>query len=346
MLLTNGEKTVHRVPVAALFVILYGCGGGGGGAAVPGTTPGATNAPTTTITSSAKIWVHPDPQSEPDLTTMLDNNSQWPTVAAKTAVFGMYAGGVIAMGQAALNTAVAQLNAEHMSIELESPSLQATSSCGNGVEGFVPSNQSLTTFTTTYLTMLKTAGATVAYMKVDEPYYYGSVSNEAGACQWPVAQVAQDVGQFTQLVHSIDPNLAVGDVEPVIENAYPTDVVSALTQWHALYASVNGFGFPFYIADSNFNDPLWPTLDKNLETATHAAGMQFGIIYEGLSQTTDASWASAVVSQFTTYQGVTGGKPDFVLFQTWEPNPTHALPETNPLALTGIVKTYIADTSQ
>jgi hypothetical protein len=333
---------MKRVLAALAVSALCACGGGAASTATPAVAPTGGSAPGPLI-SQATIWIHPDPITEPDAVTMLNGVGQWPSVASHTAVFGMYTGMVITLGQSALNTAVAQLNADHMSIELEAPSLQATATCGNGVEGFAPSTQSLVAYTTTYLNMLKTAGANVAYMKVDEPYYFGSISNEPGACQWPVAKVAQDVGQFTELVHSIFPNLEVGDVEPVIATAYGTDVTTALSQWHATYASVNGFGFPFYIADTDFSNPQWPAIDKSIEVATHAAGMQFGIIYEGLNQTTDASWAAAVQSQYESYQG-SGGNPDFVLFQTWEPNPTHALPETNPLSLTGIVKGYIAAT--
>jgi hypothetical protein len=34
-------------------------------------------------------------------------------------------------------------------------------------------------------------------------------------------------------------------------------------------------------------------------------------------------------------------KPDFVLFQSWEPHPVHLLPETDATTFTGVIKAYI-----
>jgi hypothetical protein len=43
---------------------------------------------------------------------------------------------------------------------------------------------------------------------------------------------------------------------------------------------------------------------------------------------------------------VTGGDPDFVLFQSWQPHPRYRLPETDQTTLTGVVKTYVDSTAR
>ena len=315
----------------------------------------ATLAP---IRSTAAIWMHPIPAGagppplhygEADYQALFQSDAQWPQVSAHASVFGMYAGAVVATDAADFTQSIAFLNAHHMSIELEAPSLQATAACGSGVEGFAGfGGPTLHDFTLAYLQRLKAAGADVAYVKVDEPFYFGSVITSdppATPCHWPVATVASAVAQFAQLVHTVYPNAAVGDTEPISPGFYPTDPLTALTRWHDAYEAANGSDFPFYVADIDFSNPAWPSLVRSIETATRRRGMQFGIIYIGDDgDTSDEEWASKVVSRFETYQGSAGGDPDFVLFQSWLPHPAHCLPETDATTMTGVVDQYLQAT--
>ena len=306
--------------------------------------------------SNASIWFHPKPYvsappsnplggGEVDFDQLFLPSGSWPQVAAHTSVFGLYAGWVADAPDSELSAAVSFINAHNMSIELESPALQALPTCGNGVEGYVPFGDSLQDLTLTYLRRLKTLGADVAYVKVDEPFFYGTLQGVPGSCDFPVATAAAEVSQLAQIVGTVYPNAQVGDVEPVV-NAYGEDVVSALTGWHDAYAAANGKPFPFYIADIDFSFPSWPTLVKSLEVATHGAGLRFGIIYIGdPPDTSDAEWTSKVVSRFETYQGLSGGQPDYVLFQSWQKHPIYGLPETSPTTFTGAIAAYLAATS-
>jgi len=83
-----------------------------------------------------------------------------------------------------------------------------------------------------------------------------------------------------------------------------------------------------------------------LEQQTHQLGMKFGIIYIGGSaDLTDAEWAAKTIARFYVYQGDSGGRPDYVLFQSWEPHPQYFLPESNPFTFTGVLDTYVDATS-
>jgi len=220
--------------------------------------------------------------------------------------------------------------------------LQAEATCGSGVEGYVPYGQSLYDFTLTYLQRLRALNAPVAYIKVDEPFYFGSVVNDPRSCHFPVPQVAFAVAQYVQLVKSVYPNTAVGDVEPIIANAYPVNVIQAMRQWHAVYQAISGAPFPFFFADTDFSNPAWPQIVKTLETSTHQQGIPFGMIYIGdPDDVSDAEWAAKAVARFRIYQGAAGGQPDIVLFQSWEVHPRFCLPESNPTTFTGVLDTYI-----
>jgi hypothetical protein len=332
---------------AALFGAT-GCGGSG-------SSP--TPAPTTHFSSNASIWFHPEPppalwSSAPpgnlgstDYASLFAANGQWPNVAAHTSTFGMYAGWVLAASDPVLANAVAFLNAHNMGIELEAPALQALPTCG-AIEGYVPAQQTVKAVTLAYLSRLQALGANVTFVKVDEPYFFGSVVNDPRSCHFSVATVVAEVSTYVQIVHDVYPNAVVGDVEPVIVGPYVPDVVTALTQWHQAYAAATGAPFPFYIADTDFSQAGWPALVKTLENSTHSAGMRFGMIYIGEpDDTSDAEWTGKVVSRFETYQGATGGSPDYVLFQSWEFHPKYCLPETSPVTFTGAIERYIAETS-
>jgi len=335
---------ISRFGCAALVACwLTGCGSNG-------------SKPTASIQSSATIWFHPLPAADawPDETPnggstdflgLFQQNSQWPKALAKTQVFGMYAGWIVSASDQELAAAVVFLNAHNLGIEIEAPAMQALATCGSGVEGYVPYGQSLQTFTLAYLTRLKALGAQVPFIKVDEPYFFGNVVGDPRSCHFTVQQIATEVGQYTQLVHTIYPNTAVGDVEPVVGNAYVPDVVTALEQWHQTYQSITGAPFPFFIEDIDFSNPQWPSIVKTLEDASHREGMQSGIIYIGdETDTSDAEWSSKAIARFQLYQGQSGGNPDFVLFQSWQPHPQFCLPESGANTFTGVLDAYLKAT--
>jgi len=310
-------------------------------------------ATTPPIQSSASIWFHPQPafigpqaNGLPDFLPLFQPDSPWPRAMAKTKVFGLYAGWITAVDPGILHQFVEFINAHEMTIEIEAPSLQAQSTCGSGVEGYVPYGQSLGTFTLGYLQRLKAVGARRIVIKVDEPFYFGVVVNDPRSCHFSVQQTAQYVGQYAQLVKSVYPDAEIGDVEPIINSAYPPGVVAAMAEWHQAYRVVTGEPFPFFFADIEFANPAWPYLVLQLEQETHQLGMKFGIIYIGdPADLTDAEWAAKTISRFYIFQGDSGGQPDYVLFQSWEPHPQHFLPESDPFTFTGVLDTYIAATS-
>jgi hypothetical protein len=304
------------------------------------------------IQSSAAIWFHPlPPDSAPvsgsiDFPSLFQPNAAWPRAIARTQVFGLYAGWITQTSDQELRSVVSFLSVHNMGIEIEAPALQALATCGSGVEGYVPYGQSIQSFTLSYLQRLQSLGAPVRYIKVDEPYYFGSVVNDPRSCGFSPTEVATEVGQYVQLVHAVYPSAQVGDVEPIIASAYTSDVVTAMGQWHGTYQTVTGAPFPFFFADIDFSNPAWPTIVKQLEDNTRQSGIQFGIIYIGDQQdVSDAEWSSKVVARFQAYQGLNGGQPDYVLFQSWEPYPQFCLPESDPTTFTGVIDAYIDATS-
>lgn len=304
---------------------------------------------------AAGIWFHPLPAAAAgpngpgggsvDFLALFQAKAPWPRVQGRVSVLGMYAGWITAVDDRVLQRVVAFLNAHDMGIEIEAPALQALATCGSGVEGYVPWGQSLHDFTLAYLRRLKALDARVLFVKVDEPFFFGSIVGDPRSCHFPVAEVAGAVGQYARLVRTVYPEAAVGDVEPIIAGAYAPDVATALTRWHDTYAAITGAPFPFFFADIDFSNPAWPVLVKALENRTRRRGMRFGIIYLGDEQdVSDAEWAGKTVARFQSYQEQHGGRPDYVLFQSWEPHPRRCMPESDPTTFTGVIEIYLGAT--
>ncbi|HYL05571.1 MAG TPA: hypothetical protein VE075_06005 [Thermoanaerobaculia bacterium] len=305
--------------------------------------------------SPTRIWFHPlpspaawpggHPRGSQDFLALFKRNAAWPRAMAHVGVVGMYAGWIIAAGDQELHQVVAFLNGHGMGIEIEAPALQAQPACGSGVEGYVPWELSLHDFTLTYLYRLKALGARVLFVKVDEPFFFGSVTGDPRACHLPVSEVALAVGQYARLVKTVYPDAAIGDVEPIIAGAYAPDVRAAIAQWHDTYQAVTGAPFPFFFADVDFSDPQWPAIVKALEGETRHRGTRFGIIYTGDEQdAADDEWADKAVARFQTYEGGERGRPDYVLFQSWEPHPVFCLPESDPTTFTSVIDAYVSAT--
>ena len=314
---------------------------------------GSSVRPPARIASAAAIWVQPLPAAaewpmgapaggSTDFLALFQADAPWPRAMARTQVVGLYAAWITDIGPEVLQSMVAFLNTRNIAIEIEAPALRAEATCGSGVEGYVPYGLSIDDFTLDYLQRLKNAGARQIFIKVDEPYFFGTVVDDPRSCHFPVEVVAAEVGQYVQLVRTVFPDAVVGDVEPVIPNGYPPDVVTAMGHWHDVYKTVTGAPFPFYFADIDFTNPGWPATVKALEDQTRQAGMRFGIIYIGDQfDTSDAEWAGKVVARFHLYQGATGGQPDYVFFQSWEPHPSRCLPESDPNTITGVIDAYL-----
>jgi hypothetical protein len=340
-----------------------------------GSVSSAASAPVIPVAhfrSSAAIWFQPQPTGmngpfghvgSTDYFALFQPNAPWPRVLARTQAVGFTAGWLYSASSQELRQIVAFLNAHKIGMEIEAPALQARSTCGSGVEGYVPfglpGGLNLKSFTLAYLDRLKALDADVAFIKVDEPFYFGSavsdavlqqIARAAGqttpiSCHFPVTEIARDVGQFAHLVKSVYPRAQIGDVEPVSPGAYQPDAVTALDAWHDTYRSVTGAPFPFFFADVDFADPAWPALVRQLETTTRRRGTRFGIIYTGDQQDdSNSQWTSQVVARFEEYQRLAGGQPDYVLFQSWQHWPTLCLPESDPATFTGAIDTYITAT--
>jgi uncharacterized protein (TIGR03437 family) len=226
----------------------------------------------------------------------------------------------------------ANLAQRGIALAIEWGPLPATT-CGAGVEGF-EGNAALA-----MAQKIQSLGGTLQYVAMDEPFYYGSVYTGQNACNWTPQYIAASAVQSIAQVRTVFPNVIIGDIEPV--PAGTSDWLSSYTAWLDAWEIAAGSPLAFFHCDVDWpGDPNWIADVNSMRQALAVRGIAFGVIYNGLGMTSDASWMSAAESHFIGYELQGGTIPDHAIFQTWEIYPTHVLPETDPDALTYLVDYY------
>jgi hypothetical protein len=152
--------------------------------------------------------------------------------------------------------------------------------------------------------------------------------------------VAAEVGEFIEVMRSFFPDVVVGDTEPLAGASTP----GTYTKWLETFRRVNGYDLAFLHLDLDWGRPSWQTEVKRIEDFGRGFGVPVGLIYNGNFQDpTDEAWLSIAGERVLRYEDETGGRPDHVLFQSWNDKPDHALPDSEPYTFTGFVRAYFED---
>jgi hypothetical protein len=267
-----------------------------------------------------------------DFMKLFSPKAPWKTASKRVGVFKLYGEWIQGTAtDAQLGRVVRDLRRRHIALAVEAGPLQASSECGEGVEGFggLTSGRLIAD-------RIKAVHGTLAFIALDEPFYYANVYDGPNACHWPPKQIAGEVREFIAAVRAVFPRVVVGDIEPL-------DVivqVRQLVQWLDAYHAVSGEQLPFFHLDVGFlalQD--WPQATKELEDAARARGIAFGLIYDG-DGGTDQQWTQAAEQRFTTYEAQYGGRPDNAIFQSWVDHPDYVLPETKPGTFSYLIDRY------
>lgn len=189
---------------------------------------------------------------------------------------------------------------------------------------------------------IKSAGGTLHFIALDEPYYYGHFYDGPNACRWSAEKIASEVDEFIKAVRNVFPNVIVGDTEPL---AGPAGA-KAYSDWLDTFYSVNGYHLAFLHMDIEWSRPKWNEEVKAIQEHGSLVGVPVGIIYNGnAADKTDEDFLQATGERVKKLELATGVLPDHVLFQSWNDKPDRALPETEPYTFTGFINQYFTDKS-
>jgi hypothetical protein len=169
-------------------------------------------------------------------------------------------------------------------------------------------------------------GATISYLEIDEP-----LSGKAADQDYTYA--VQQTAEFIRLARLEFANLKV-----ILQESYPSQNADTLAQF---FVGVNnettartGWGIQYAQIDHDWNDTRTTSLSSqllqlvNIQSAVHAAGMKFGVIFWS---TEGRTWYDGLMHQGEFYRthGRFGLAPDMYAVINWRGTPVQTLPEWN-----------------
>jgi hypothetical protein len=287
------------------------------------------------------VWFTPLPYStqptgvfgSTDYLSLFSPTAPWQQAASHVQVFKLY--GVSNFADSDLTNIISNLKSRNIALALEWPVL-SSSTCGSGIEGFgsslLPTVQ-----------RIQSLGGTLSYLAMEQPFEWGSLYQGPNACNWTAQQVANNALVEVAQAKSVFPNLLVGDITAV--PSFP----SLGTSWPALYGtwldtwrSLTGAPMAFFHVDIDWSEPNWQAAVAAVRPVVEQRGIPFGMVYNGfLTDDSDAAWMADAENHFVDFEVTRGyAPPEQVDFQSWNPNPTHVLPETDPSAFTYLIDRY------
>lgn len=271
-----------------------------------------------------------------DYMDLFTPDADWNEAAGHLQVFKLYGGWAETGPFGELEQAVAAIRQRGLGLAIEHSPLFPDDTCGQSIEGFAGPGFLKA------VQRVKDAGGSLNYVALDEPYYWAHFYDGDQACQWSTEKIAKDVGDMILQARQIFPDLIVGDIEPVTGPAN----AAAYKAWLETFRAVNGFDIAFLHLDMDWSHSTWPDEALQMEAYGRELGIPIGMIYIGNSFEEDnATWLATAGERVKRYELVAGGRPDHIIFQSWNDKPDHVLPESDPTAYTWFVKTYFEDRS-
>lgn len=307
-------------------------------------------------TVARDIWLAPQglpppAKSEVDYEALFKPDAPWKVAAAHTKVFKLYSSYVIKTPLAQISAMVADLRRRGIPIALEDGAMNVPpnppSGCGGlgNVEGYETVARA-----NRIAGIIKAAHGQIKFLAMDEPFYYGHVythfPGKGQGCHSPVAEVLRLIKPTLDAYIQQFPDIAIGDIEPTRLVSDDPHWQDDFSQWVIGFKAAMG-GRPLAFDDL---DVEWPRGTKEPDAVYHQLEVlkdmrlidQIGVIYNGTpADTTDAAWVQDAESHIRLIDDQLHWRPDRAIIQSWDPNPTHALPETAPDTLTHLVDFYI-----
>lgn len=297
-----------------------------------------------TLDEVPMIWFAPLPplpvvQGRPftgsdDFIELFKPDAPWNKAAGRVHVFKFYGEWVGYATDAQLKLAVQNAQERGFALAMEFGPLDAEG-CGEGIEGF-----SGVSYAASAAKRIKSAGGTLHFLAMDEPYYYGHFYDGPNACHWNAEKIAGEIDQFSKAMQAVFPDILIGDTEAM---AGPAGAAQ-FNEWMDVFQQVNGYPLAFLHMDIDWSRPNWADEMISIQNHGKTAGVPVGIIYMGNGfDPSDEEWLSAAGERVKKLEMEKGGAPDHVLFQSWNDKPDHVLPETMDFTFTDFINDYFDD---
>jgi hypothetical protein len=179
-------------------------------------------------------------------------------------------------------------------------------------------------------------------ISLDSPLGFGSYHPRK--CGFGSAALLQHLVPALTIYARAFPAATIGDIEgwiavmehPGWQSDYRAmkDGIAAATGVRLAFATTD-------LAERGHAD--WAGELATIPPFVHSLGMRYGVIYDGHGRDpTDEAWIASAKEKIVVMEDQHHIIPDYVVFATWNPHPTHALPETDPTTLSSLIDWYLA----
>ena len=222
--------------------------------------------------------------------------------------------------------------------------------CGAGIEGYSDPGSA-----NKAVAKLLKAGATLSFITMDEPLYFGHYYDGKNACKSSLEDLSKRVAVIIKIFKAAFPNAIVEDVEPFPAVSNQSNWQADYGAWVRAFREATGTAIFGLQLDINWGAPRLnsgpghtvpdagaiASLARSAAAVARANGLQVGMIYNGTGgPNTDAKWmqqARMHIDQVTA----SGIQPDQVIFTSWDKSPARSLPDNDADALSSLVGYYI-----
>jgi hypothetical protein len=311
------------------------------------------------------IWFCPQASIPPsplaravDFMDLFRPDAPWKRAASHVKVFKLYPSYAAQVPQSELDSVITDLKRRGIAIALEAGVMNVDNknpvpACGGFglVEGYGTLAQA-----GNICAKIKKAGGELRFLVMDEPLFYGHYFTKKPAggqpgCHSSVEEIVRLIVPTLQVYQQAFPGLVIGDAEPTNLAGFP-DWQQQYGDWAAGFQKAMGRPLAFLHLDIPwFNHGVFIEPDDAVAVYHFAEGLKrkgmlekIGIIYNGTglpANMTDAQWMQNAREHLLTLTNKLGLRPDQAIFQSWVPQPSHCLPESDPNALTNLVVFYV-----
>ena len=288
--------------------------------------------------SAQQIWFSPGDDLEvhgivghPDFPRLFEDPSQWPTGLARIDVM-QFRAPYIARKPAESMKYYSYLKAHHVGVAI-TMAVMPSETCGEGVEG-VMNHKGIDFYPRV---IAANAGIDLDYVVMDEPLYFAHEYKGRNACNLPIAEIAKGVASSMATIRSYHPRAQFILVEPQQGLAGGAAELAEFLDAYKAEAHEYPVSVRFDVQwRRDWRRELPPFINM-----LKARNIGYGVVYNAPgSVREDHQWVAVAEQNAQAFASAIPDRPEHIMIQTWDANPSRIVPESDPDTMTGFLKWF------